>query len=176
MESKCPGALSITSIEFKVQLYTIANAVIVQSKVILERTFTLSLQHNLMRLTTNTCCNHGLESFCRRCQYFSKQHQDTQKTLTNGIAAQARNSSLGAQTIIDIDNNHRLLTTGRSNNLWLLLLLLGFIFLPLFFSVVSYSITSGRASPVTTSLSVSITIFPSRRPGTIAFSIAIASG
>jgi hypothetical protein len=80
MESKCPGALSITSIEFKVQLYTIANAVIVQSKVVLERTFTLSLQHNLMRLTTNTCCNHSLECFYTKSQYFSNQHRRYKNT------------------------------------------------------------------------------------------------
>jgi hypothetical protein len=64
MKMKRPEALSITGIEFKIQLHTIANAVIVKSKVILERTFTLSLQHNLMGLATNTCSNHSLECFC----------------------------------------------------------------------------------------------------------------
>jgi hypothetical protein len=178
MESKSPEGLSIASIEFKVQLYTITNAVVVQSKVILEWTFTLSLQHDLMRLATNTRCNHSLECFCAKSQYFPKTTSGYTKTLTNGITAQARNSGLGAQTIIDIDNNHGFLTTGRSNNLGLLLLLLilGLVFLSLFFSLVSSSFTSWRASPVTTSLSVSITVFPSRRSSTIAISIAITSG
>lgn len=38
-----PDILSIASIKFKVELYAIADAVIVQCKMILERTFTLSL-------------------------------------------------------------------------------------------------------------------------------------
>ena len=66
MELKDAEALSITSIEFEVQLYSIADAVIVQGEVVLERTFTLSLQHDLVRLTTNTCCYHSFECFCRR--------------------------------------------------------------------------------------------------------------
>ena len=71
IELKYAETLSITSIEFEIELYTIANTVIVQSEVIFERTFTLSLQHNLVRLTTNTRCNHGLECFCTKSQYFS---------------------------------------------------------------------------------------------------------
>jgi hypothetical protein len=68
MDIKYPVALSIASIEFKIQLHTIANTVIIQSKVILEGTFTLSLQHNLMRLTTNTRSNHSLECFYTKSQ------------------------------------------------------------------------------------------------------------
>jgi len=71
MKMKSPEVLSITSIEFEVELNTIANTVIVQSKMILERAFALSLQHNLMRLTTDACCNHGFECFYTNSQYFS---------------------------------------------------------------------------------------------------------
>jgi hypothetical protein len=106
MRLKCLEALSIASIEFKVQLYTIANAVIVQSKVILERTFTLSLQHDLMRLTTNTCSNHSLECFCRTSQYSLQttsghiKHLLTGSLPKQGIAALVPKRSLTLTIII----------------------------------------------------------------------------
>ena len=71
MELKNAEALSVTSVEFEVELYTVADTVIVQSEVIFERTFTLPLQHDLVRLTTNTRCNHSFERFCAKSQYFS---------------------------------------------------------------------------------------------------------
>ena len=43
MKWKYAETLSITSVEFEVELHTIANTVIVESEVIFERTFTLSL-------------------------------------------------------------------------------------------------------------------------------------
>jgi hypothetical protein len=52
----------ITSVDLKVQLHTRAHTVIRQCQDILERPLALTLQHDLMRLTTNVCCNDCLKS------------------------------------------------------------------------------------------------------------------
>ena len=106
MKWKYAETLSITSVEFEVELHTIANTVIVESEVIFERTFTLSLQHNLMRLTTNTCCNHGLECFCTKGQCLSRiasghvKHLLTGSLPKQGIAAFVPKRSLTLTIII----------------------------------------------------------------------------
>lgn len=84
MKLHAPDILSIASVKFKVELYAIANAVIVQSKMILEWAFALSLQHNLVRLTTDTCSNHSLECFYTESQHWPETTFNCREYLLTG--------------------------------------------------------------------------------------------
>jgi hypothetical protein len=45
----------------QIQLYTIANSIVCQGKLILERSFTLAFQQDLVRFTANPSSDHSLE-------------------------------------------------------------------------------------------------------------------
>lgn len=108
--------------DLQVQLNTIADTIILQSQLVFERPFALPLQHDLMRLPTDTRCNLCLEQLFTR--YISMQYSlNTVSTgiLTDGIRRQTWYLGFGAQPIIDSDNDEGFLSWRQ---LWLSLLLL----------------------------------------------------
>lgn len=84
----------ISSVNLQVQLHPIANPVILQRQLILEWSFSLSLQHDLVWLSPNARRNLSFEQ-------------------PNRVARKTWNRSLSPQPIIDVYDNHRFTTCNR---------------------------------------------------------------
>lgn len=143
---------------------------------ILEWTFSLSLQHNLMRLATNPGSNHGFERFCFVPVSIATREKpiaEKRQILTDRITAQTRDSSFCSQTVVDVDNDHGLRRARCSSSNGFLL----FLFLLVLFSCVSFVVvtatvfTPGTLSSIVPASSTMVPVIAPRTPPPLVASV-----